>query len=191
MMKIYDVSVLLSDKLPTWPGDPPLKMSLASSIARGDVANVTHLDMGAHNGTHMDAPFHFEANGTGIEQLSLGNSRGSSCRVFDLTEVTGQHHGSGVGEMRLAKVTRMLFKTRNSRHWAVRTNTNSTSEFTALAADSAAHLIEKGSGVGWGLITCRWRRSAVRSIPAHEILLGMSAGIVEGLNLFEVLPGRL
>ena len=62
-MKLYDVSVAVHEGMPTWPGDPGLRIKLASSIASGDVANVTRLDMGAHTGTHFDAPFHFERSG--------------------------------------------------------------------------------------------------------------------------------
>ena len=58
-MKLYDISVPVHEGVPTWPGDPPLRITLASSIASGNVANVTRLDMGAHTGTHFDAPFHF------------------------------------------------------------------------------------------------------------------------------------
>src|SRR5271170_4126020 len=136
MMKIYDISVLVCDGTPTWPGDPELKMSLASSIARGDGANVTRIDMGAHTGTHMDAPFHFDANGSGIEQLPLETLIGP-CRVFDLTNVTGHITAAALEKCDWRGVTRALLKTRNSRRWA-KDEHEFDKEFCALAADSAA-----------------------------------------------------
>lgn len=185
-MKIYDVSVLLSDKLPTWPSDPPLKMSLACSIARGDPANVTHLDMGAHTGTHLDAPFHFDNNGTGIEQLSLETLMGP-CRVFDLTNVTGNITAAALEKCDWSGVTRALFKTKNSRHWA-NGDHEFDKEFTALAADSAAHLIEKGVElVGVDYLSVEAFGS--QKHPVHEILLGMGVVIIESLNLSEVPAG--
>jgi arylformamidase len=54
-MKIHDVGVLLHGKMVIWPGDPKFSMSLASSIAKGGVANVTRIVMGAHTRAHMDA----------------------------------------------------------------------------------------------------------------------------------------
>src|SRR5271169_6628662 len=87
IMKIHDISVLVHNGIPTWPGDPKFSMSLASSIAKGGVVNLTRLDMGAHTGTHMDAPCHFYRDGSGIDNLPLEVLIGK-CRVFDLTAVT-------------------------------------------------------------------------------------------------------
>ena len=61
-MKLYDVSLLISEDMPIWPNNPGISMDLTSSITRGDEANVTRLNMGVHTGTHIDAPFHFEPN---------------------------------------------------------------------------------------------------------------------------------
>ena len=83
-MKIHDISVLVYEGMPIWPGDPKLSMQLDSSIAKGNVVNVTRLKTSTHTGTHMDAPFHFLANGAGIDQLPLGILIGP-CRVFDLS----------------------------------------------------------------------------------------------------------
>src|SRR5579863_10084194 len=123
-MKIHDVSLLLHGEMVIWPGDPKLSMNLASSIAKGGVANVTRIEMGAHTGTHMDAPFHFEPNGTGIDKVSLEALIGP-CRVFDLSSGTGHITRADVeacdmaGSERTgsfgAGVTRALFKTRNSK----------------------------------------------------------------------------
>jgi len=62
-MKIFDVSVPISSRLPTWPGDPKVSLERVSSIARGDAANVSRLDAGVHTGTHVDAPVHFVDGG--------------------------------------------------------------------------------------------------------------------------------
>jgi arylformamidase len=185
-VKIYDISVLVCDGMPTWPGDPQLTMRLASSIARGDAANVTHLDMGAHTGTHLDAPFHFDKNGTGIEQLPLETLIGP-CRVFDLTNVTGHITAAALEKCDWRGVTRALFKTRNSRRWA-QDDHEFDKGFTALAADSAAHLIEHGVElVGIDYLSVEAFGSAAH--PVHEILLGMGVVIVESLNLSEVPAG--
>ena len=185
-MKIYDISVLVCEGMPTWPGDPELKMSLASSIARGDAANVTHLDMGAHTGTHLDAPFHFVPDGPGIEQLPLETLLGP-CRVFDLTDVDGNITAAALEKGDWRGVTRALFKTRNSRHWA-KDEHEFDKEFCALAADSAGQLIEKGVElVGVDYLSVEAFGS--KKHPVHEILLGMGVVIVESLNLSEIPAG--
>ena len=62
-----DVSVTLRTGMVNWPGDPPVRFSHALSIERGDPATVSLLEMGAHTGTHMDAPAHFVRGGIGID----------------------------------------------------------------------------------------------------------------------------
>src|SRR5207247_656686 len=104
-MKIHDVSVLVHEGMPIWPGDPTLSMRLASSIAKGGVANVTRIEMGAHTGTHMDAPFHFLANGCTIEKLPLDVLIGP-CRVFDLGSVTGHITRAALENCDFSGVTR-------------------------------------------------------------------------------------
>ena len=85
-MTMYDISVPLSKELPIWPGDPGLSIALSSSMARGDNANVTRLELGVHTATHIDAPNHFEKDGIGIDQIPLEILIGP-CRLFNVTEV--------------------------------------------------------------------------------------------------------
>jgi len=55
-MEIYDVSVPVREAMPVYDGNPGVSLSRAQSIAAGDHANVTRLELGAHTGTHVDAP---------------------------------------------------------------------------------------------------------------------------------------
>ncbi|MBQ6990714.1 MAG: cyclase family protein [Clostridia bacterium] len=69
-MKIYDISQeVFSCNL--YPGDPKPGKQILSSTAAGDLYNLTAFSMCAHNGTHIDAPFHFLENGKTVEQLDL------------------------------------------------------------------------------------------------------------------------
>lgn len=54
-----------------YPGDPEPKYRRISSISGGDVYNLTEFSMCAHNGTHIDAPFHFINNGKTVDQTEL------------------------------------------------------------------------------------------------------------------------
>ncbi|WP_303803942.1 cyclase family protein [Ruminococcus flavefaciens] len=70
MNKIIDISQeIFSCKV--FPGDPAPKNTQLLSIKNGDVCNLTQLSMCAHNGTHVDAPFHFLTDGKTIDQLGL------------------------------------------------------------------------------------------------------------------------
>src|SRR5918994_1749382 len=54
-----DISVPLVAGMPVFSGDPTYSIELAASIAAGGLCNISRLDMGAHTGTHFDAPAHF------------------------------------------------------------------------------------------------------------------------------------
>lgn len=70
MSKIIDISQeVFSSNI--FPGDPsPSKKSLLS-IKSGDVCNLTYFSMCAHNGTHIDVPFHFIEDGKTVDQMGL------------------------------------------------------------------------------------------------------------------------
>ena len=54
-----------------FPGDPAPKREVLSSIEEGAVCNLTAFSMCAHNGTHVDAPYHFIKDGKTIDQMPL------------------------------------------------------------------------------------------------------------------------
>ena len=69
-MKIYDISQEVFS-CTVYPGDPkPDKHSL-NTMASGDLYNLTAFSMCAHNGTHIDAPFHFVSDGKTVEKMAL------------------------------------------------------------------------------------------------------------------------
>src|SRR5215208_4735119 len=71
-MRIYDISVPIAPgETPTYPGDPGVEVRAWSQISRGDAANVSVLNFGAHTGTHVDAPAHFIEGAPGLASLPL------------------------------------------------------------------------------------------------------------------------
>lgn len=69
-MKIYDISQEVFN-CTVFPGDPQPKREVMMKIAEGAICNLTALSMCAHNGTHVDAPYHFFDAGKTIEQVDL------------------------------------------------------------------------------------------------------------------------
>ena len=57
-MKIYDISQKVFS-CAVFPGDPEPEKQVIYATAKGDLYNLTSFAMCAHNGTHIDAPFHF------------------------------------------------------------------------------------------------------------------------------------
>ena len=69
-MKIYDISQeVFSCKV--FPGDPKPEKHTVTDMAEGDICNLTAFSMCAHNGTHIDAPFHFIREGKTVETMPL------------------------------------------------------------------------------------------------------------------------
>ena len=69
-MKIIDISQeVLSCNV--FPGDESPKAEQVLSVEKGDVCNLSVLSMCAHNGTHIDAPFHFLKDGKTVDKMPL------------------------------------------------------------------------------------------------------------------------
>jgi arylformamidase len=82
-MKIYDITQeLFSGKV--YPGDPIPAYDRVCKMSEGALYNLTRFQMGAHNATHLDAPFHFYEDGKTIEQLELSHCIGP-CSVIDIS----------------------------------------------------------------------------------------------------------
>ena len=69
-MKIYDISQEVFG-CEVYPGDPKPRRKRLCDMGEGDLYNLTAFEMCAHNGTHIDAPYHFLADGNTVEALAL------------------------------------------------------------------------------------------------------------------------
>lgn len=187
-MEYIDISVAIQPNLPVWTGDPAVKILRASSIAAGDAANVTRLDMGAHTGTHVDAPLHFLDGRRSVEQLDLDVLIGPAwVAAFDSPrEVTAADlEDAGIP----AGTARLLLKTRNSRLWAEKGATFD-EDFVGIAADGARWMVDHGIRlVGIDYLGVERFDSVPLGAPVHKTLLGEDIILLEGLNLSAVEPG--
>ena len=69
-MKIYDISQEVFS-CTVFPGDPAPQREIMNDMNKGDLYNLTAIHMCAHNGTHVDAPYHFINDGKTMEKVSL------------------------------------------------------------------------------------------------------------------------
>ena len=83
-MKIFDISRPLFNGLAPWPGDTAFDFELKWKMAEGATVNVGAVTMGVHNGSHADAPFHFQQGADTIERMPLETYFGEAV-VVDLT----------------------------------------------------------------------------------------------------------
>ena len=69
-MELFDISQEVFD-CKVFPGDPSPVREKKLSIKDGGVCNLTAFSMCAHNGTHVDAPYHFINDGKTIDMVDL------------------------------------------------------------------------------------------------------------------------
>ncbi len=185
-MAIYDITVAVAPgRTPVYPGDPGIEVTQWAAIARGDSANVTTLNFGAHTGTHVDAPAHFIEGAPGMPSLPL------DALVGEALVVGVPDTALSVEEEHLAEVeegaARVLFKTRNSAFWEDQRG-HFREDFTYISPAAARALARRGVRlVGFDYLSVE--KFGSEEFPAHTALLSGGVVIVEGLDLREVGPG--
>ena len=187
MARLIDISLPVSNALPTWPGDPAVSLERIGKIEDGSPANISRLQAGVHTGTHVDAPLHFIPNDIGVDELDLDRFVGP-CQVIELGG-SGRITANELAGANIAVDTeRLLIKTENSAWWQeepLRFHT----EFRALDSSAARWVVERGLKlVGVDYLSVE-SFEAEPNHPTHGILLGARVGVIEGLNLHNVAPG--
>lgn len=179
-----DVSVPLRTDMVHWPTDPAVTIARVRAIAAGASADVSHLDMGAHTGTHMDAPVHFVPGAPGIDALPLDAVIGQA-RVIAIADPVSIM-AAELRPLDLLPGERLLFKTLNSeRCWQ---SDSFVEDFVYVSAEAAGFLVERGVrtvGVDYLSVGGYFRDGP----ETHETLLRAGVWIIEGLNLGAVQPG--
>ncbi|MCM2466232.1 cyclase family protein [Methanoculleus oceani] len=181
-----DVSVTLKTGMVTWPGDPPVRISHALSMERGDPSTVSLLEMGAHTGTHMDAPAHFVRGGTGIGDIPLDASIGPA-RVIPIRDRTSIQPDE-LAEHSIQRSERVLFKTHNSEHcW----DTDAFVEDFVYISEAAAEYLAERQVRLIGVDYLSVGGFHADGVKIHRTLLNAGIWIIEGLNLKQVPPGQV
>jgi arylformamidase len=186
-MQIYDITVPISaEGTPIYPSDPGIEIKQWAALAAGDAANVTLLNFGAHTATHIDAPAHFIEGAAKIDALPLDAMMGRA-RVVEIQRDVRAIDIDELARHDLSGVTRLLFKTRNSRLWA-EARSNFQEDFTYIEPDAARVLAESGVRlVGIDYLSVEKFKSERHE--THIKLLSRSVVIVEGLDLSRVPAG--
>jgi arylformamidase len=183
---IHDITLSIKPGMPVWPGDPAVELTQVSFIDQGANANVSHLSLGVHTGTHVDAPHHFLNDGRTVEQLPLDVLVGPCyvARVADDVPVITADVLAALGLP--GGVTRLLFRTRNSALWT-RGESAFQTDFVGVDAAGSAWLVDRGLrlvGVDY-LSVAPYKQSR----PTHVTLLQAGIVVVEGLDLSKVEQG--
>lgn len=179
-----DVSVTVRSGMPHWPDNPPVVVERVMDLGRGDDANLSHLAMGVHSGTHMDGPVHFIRTAPGLDEMPLSATMGEA-RVVQIdhpNEITAAE----LGRHDLQPGDRVLFRTLNStRCWQT---DRFVEDFVYISELAATHLAEAGvQTVGIDYLSVGGYRTDGARV--HRILLEAGIWIIEGLDLSQVAAG--
>jgi arylformamidase len=176
---MLDVTVALQPgQVPLYPGDTPLELRRAQSMAAGDRCNVSRLQCSVHAGTHVDGPAHYLEGAPGVEVVPLDALIGRTW-VADATRVEQHIDADVLRDLDIPPdAERVLFRTRNSRLWE---EPHFTPDFLALREDAAQTLVERGVRlVGIDGISIA---PYTEQTPTHVALLRSGVAVVETLDL--------
>lgn len=167
-MKIYDISQEVFS-CAVYPGDPKPEKKILSSTAAGDLYNLTAFSMCTHNGTHIDAPFHFLGDGKTVEQMELDIFVGE-CYV-------SRHEG----DVTASDAGNILAKAKGAQRILIAGNITVTAEAAEVFAAARIKLLgNEAQSVG----------PENAPMQVHLILLGKGIALLEGVVLTDVPEGR-
>lgn len=156
----------------TFPGDPAPERRSVLSIADGDVCNLTAFSMCAHNGTHIDAPYHFIQDGRTVTQTDLSAFVGT-CYVAG--------HDGEVSAADAEEILKRARKLRAAERILIAGKAVVTAEAARVFASEGILLLgNESQTVG--------PEDSPREV--HLILLGAGVVLLEGIVLTGVPEGR-
>ena len=169
-MKIIDISQEVFS-CNVYPGDPSPIAEKVVSIDAGDVYNMSTLSMCVHNGTHIDAPYHFLNDGNTVEQIPLEYFVGTCYVVQRNGELTASDAQNIMLEAKAHNATERIL---------IGGNVIVTAEAAKVFADNDIKLIGN-EGVSIGPVDA--------PMEVHKILLSAKVVLLEGIVLKDVPEG--
>ncbi|HAQ06472.1 MAG TPA: arylformamidase [Bacillus bacterium] len=177
-----DISQVLNDKIPVWPGDTPFNYSVSWSMEESGSVNVGQVTMSTHTGTHIDAPYHFDNDGKKVIDLDFNLYIGIA-RIIHLPGLTS----IGIKEFKdidLQGVKRLLIRTDS---WE--NKTVFPESIPHIESDLAEYLARQGVEL-LGLDLPSVDALDSKELKAHHELNLHGIHILEGLVLEGILPGE-
>lgn len=171
-MTIYDISQPVFN-CAVYPGDPHPGRQILCEIRQGDSCNLSAFTMCSHNGTHVDAPYHFFENGMRLCQMPLDTWIGPA--------FVARH----TGEVSSEDALRMLAAAADADPEAAR---RILIRGSAVVTESAAEVFARAR---LKLLGNESQTVGPEDAPAqvHRILLGAEVALLEGIRLNNVPEG--
>jgi len=184
--QVYDITLPISEKMLVYPGDLPFSREMTSEINAGQSYNLSFFNLGAHIGTHLDAPAHFLRQGKSIDQYPAERFLlpAHVVTVRDSNHIEPRHFR----EINIREGEAMLFKTENSYLGLLKKEFFS-EEFVYMSSEAAELCIQKGASLV-GIDYVSIEKYGEKSAPVHLTLLSNDVLILEGIDLINVPEGK-
>lgn len=183
--KLIDISQLIHEGMPVYPGDTPYTTQRQLAIADGAVCNLADFRMSMHSGTHIDAPLHFWEDGAAIPDLELGRFCGKA-KVIEL-DVKTPVDASDLAGFAIGSGDRILIKIPVNE--ALDRTPVFNPDFIGLTEATAAYLVDRNVALV-GINCCSIENESNQRFPVHHQLLAAGIPILENLRLAEVAAGE-
>lgn len=177
-MKIIDLSILVNEDTPLYPGDPRTKIQTVGVFEKDGYRDHL-LIMGNHAGTHIDAPMHMLEEGKGIDGMPVETFVGRGKYIA----VDGAFSMEAVRNANIEAGDIVLFYTGMSHKYY---ETDYFEKYPVLSEEIATYLVEqkvKMVGLDTG------SADSAEGFPIHKILLSGDVLIIENLTNIEQLQG--
>jgi arylformamidase len=171
---------------PIYEGDAPMRFDFLKDMRRGDAFTLSVYSMGAHSGTHIDAPQHFVNGGASVDQIPLSALIGPA-RLVEIPDTIQAITAAVLNQTNWRGAPRILFRTRSSIRGWMRTAFFH-KDFAYIAPD-AAQLLGEANVRLVGIDYISAEQFGAPAPTTHRILLGKGIPIVEGLSLTAVGAG--
>ncbi len=172
-----DLTIPVHDEMLIFPGDPVYRWQQVLFKSKGDVCNLSRMELGCHTGTHLDSPRHMIADGAVIEDFDINQLCGTAYVAQiegggDITADSLEHANIPAG------VERLLLRTENTTRDLL--NPPFQADFCAFDLSAAQWLVSKGIRV-IGLDFLTIEHSPDQSFPVHKCMLGSGMAVIEGV----------
>ncbi|MBE6686076.1 MAG: cyclase [Ruminococcaceae bacterium] len=167
-MKIYDITQELFS-CEVYPGDPAPRKEIITTIEENGVCNLSGTYFCNHNGTHIDAPYHFFDNGKKVDEIPIEKFVGC-CYV-------AEHNGT-LSEI---DAERILNESENCKKILIKGDTTVSIDAAKVFAKAKLDILgNESQTVG----------PEDAPMAVHKELLGAEVILLEGIRLSEIPCGK-
>ena len=189
-MKVIDLTQMISNDMPVFPGTAPARLEAANTIEK-DHFRETMFHITSHTGTHMDAPSHLFEEGTMLDELRaeqfVGKALVIDCRDLKAGDIIGMERVEAVGEL-ADQADFLLFNTGWDVNWD---KADYFGDYPVVSMEICQYALESGKK-GLGFDTIGIDPVSDMLLPRHRKLLGnRDIVIIENLTNLDKIGGGL